>query len=1411
MVAFLAAANVFVLVYSGYTLQQSREHHEQQARLFTQNLSQAVDYSLSNSIEKIDLALKTVADELQQEMARGGVDARKINGMLERFQKRLPEVEGLRVSDAEGTVILGTGVDPQQKASWADREYFPLLRDDANAGLHVSPPRIGKVAKKPIIGFERRYSRPDGSFGGIVAAPVSLEHFNTLLSQFDIHGKSLLVLRDLNLGLIARYSLATSQANAIGSATVSEKLRELVRSGAQAATYDAVLPVDGREWTLTFRRIKSAPMIIVVGSAKEDYLADWRDEVLKAALIAGGFLLLSLLSGWLVLHLQARMARESARNRLYLHHASDGIQILDDQGNLLQASDEFCAMLGYGRDEVIGMNIARWEAGWSEATLRDEVFPGWLRLDAATAFETYHRCKDGTLIDVEVNVAGFEMDGKRCLFASSRDIGDKKRQQQALISSEVQLRQSEERYRLLLQNSPVGILHYDANLVVTYANDRFAEIMHVPPGYMVGLDCSKLEDQSVVAPMRQALAGQTTHYEGPYVTTYGHTRLSISQNCAPIMTPKGEILGGIVILEDATERKRIEENERRQREGLARLNEVAAFSHLPLAEQLQRALAIGNAHLGLEFGIVSHVCGQDYKVVAHVSPPCTIEDGQVFLVANTYCQITLEHEECVAIADMGHSSFRRHPCYQNFQLEAYIGAPVQVGGRIFGTVNFSSPKPYHRDFDDGDREFVSLLARWVGSAIERDQAESQLRLAASVFAHAHEGIMICDAGRKILDVNPTFTEITGYGRDEVLGQTPLILNSGRQDAEFYRMMWATIQEQGHWHGEVWNRRKDGASYAERLTISSVTDDKGQVTRYIGTFSDISLLKRHQAELERLAHYDALTHLPNRALLSDRMTQALAQSKRNGAAVAVCYLDLDGFKAINDELGHDAGDILLIEVGQRLADTVRAGDTVARLGGDEFAILLIDVANRDECERAAIRILRAIAAPVHIKGQERTVSGSLGITLFPDDGADPDTLLRHADQTMYLAKQAGKNRYLLFDSSSSLRARDRQEAIARLQLAVERGELRLHYQPVVDMSQGKVLGFEGLIRWQHPERGLLLPADFLPSTEGTELEEELGRWVLATGLHQLSEWRREGILQRLSLNISSGHLLSPGFADELAAFLASHPDLETRALELEILESAAMTDLEAAIAVFRRCHDMGVDIALDDFGTGHSSLACFRRLPVDTLKVDQVFVQSVLGDSEDLAIVESVVALTRAFNRKLVAEGVESVEIGMLLLHLGCSVGQGYGIARPMPADEVPGWLASFAPNPNWSLPVSRIPREDIPLFMAELEHRAWIRRMGDWLRDEQGNAALPPQDIHQCRFGKWYDGPGKKRLAQFDSFRTVGNLHDAIHGLAHQMVDLCGEGRRDEASQCYEEMTRQRDLLVEQLASLQAEVILEGM
>lgn len=1154
IIAGIVCANFFVIAISLHSLQQSRQQAELRAQTLTQNMAQAVDQSLSNSIEKIDLALRSIADEFERQLAAGKIDRPSIDRFLENYQQRLPEVEGIRVADAEGRVAFGKGVDPEARVSWADRDYFTYLRDHPESGMQFSKPRVGRIAKTYIVGFSRRYNHPDGSFAGVVSAPIALEYFTTFLSAFDLGPGGALVLRDADLGLIARNpALTNGSASIVGNSAVSTELRQLTDSGIASATYFAMVSSDQKARIISFRRIAAAPMIVLAGTAKDDYLADWTTEAYKTGAWVIGFLLLSLLSGSFVLFLLNRITGESLRNRVYLQHASDGIHILDEHGNIVEASDRFCSMLGYARSEVIGMNVADWEALWSREELANEIFPKLLKQPGASTFETRHRKKNGEIIDVEVNVVGIAMDGKKLLYASSREISERKRQQQALETSEARLRESDERYRLLIKNLPVGILHYSPDLVVTLANDRFEEIMKVPKGYADGLDCKTLRDQSVLPAMRQAVTGVASSYEGAYLTSYNGTALWISMACAPLASEQGEILGGIAVIEDITERKRIEVIERRQRESLASLNQISACSHLPIADQLQQALGIGASHLGLEYGIVSRIANDTCHIVAQVSPPGTLHDGQHFPFAETYCQLTIAQQGVVAITEMGRSPYRDHPCYAAFKLETYIGVPFHVGSEIFGTVSFSSPQPYQRSFDESDREFVSLLARWIGAAIERDQAqarlsaseerlhaiienepecvkvlapdgtlvqmnraglamleaenldevnaqglisfvadeyrqafmalgqqvfqgksgilefevlgkhgtrrwlethaaplrdasgsvvsllavtrdttdrrraESELRLAASVFNHAHEGFVICDAGQRILEVNPTFSEITGYSRDEVIGRTTKFLNSGVHPPEFYRDMWQAIENKGFWEGEVWNRRKDGASYAELLNISQVRDSAGKVTHYIGTFSDISVSKAHQTQLEHLAHYDALTDLPNRALLSDRMTQALAQSRRTGALVAVGYLDLDGFKAINDEFGHAAGDILLIEVARRLKETLRTGDTVARLGGDEFVLLMVGIGDIEECELAATRVLSALAAPIKLNGQARSISGSLGIALSPSDDGDPDALLRRADQAMYLAKQRGKNRYQLASGSAEGNAALRHDA------------------------------------------------------------------------------------------------------------------------------------------------------------------------------------------------------------------------------------------------------------------------------------------------------------------------------------------------------------------------------------------------
>jgi diguanylate cyclase (GGDEF)-like protein/PAS domain S-box-containing protein len=583
-----------------------------------------------------------------------------------------------------------------------------------------------------------------------------------------------------------------------------------------------------------------------------------------------------------------------------------------------------------------------------------------------------------------------------------------------------------------------------------------------------------------------------------------------------------------------------------------------------------------------------------------------------------------------------------------------------------------------------------LLFAIIHDVTEQVTAEDALRalierqrLAATVFTHAHEGVIICDPEEKILDVNPMFTQLTGYTREEVLGRTPRVLSSRRHNAAFFRGVWQAVAADGRWEGEVWNRRKDGEAFIVHLAITAVRDDSRVLTHYIGHLSDITLLKHNQETLERLAHHDALTGLPNRTLLADRLEQALARSRRTGSTLAVGYLDLDRFKPINDLYGHDIGDQLLIDVASRLRRTVRAADTVARLGGDEFVIIFADLKGVDECELLAQRVLDVVSAPDAIRGEPVRVTASLGLALFPDDGATPDALLRHADLAMYAAKEQGRNRFHCFEHGSETPVRGNRRERDRLRRALDDDQFVLYYQPKVDLRQGVVVGLEALIRWQHPERGLLGPAAFLPAFNACRLDATLGRWVLRTALAQRSRWFDAGVRARIAVNIAGAHLLSPSFADELGEMLASHSGLCRGCLELEIVESTALVDLDRATAVIEACHALGVTVALDDFGTGYSSLSYLRRLPVDTVKLDQEFVRAMSGGANDVAIVKSVVGLAHAFGRHLVAEGVETAELAALLVELGCDIAQGYSIARPMPAAAVPGWLAAFRPDPAW--------------------------------------------------------------------------------------------------------------------------------
>ncbi|TAK62968.1 GGDEF domain-containing response regulator [Methylobacter sp.] len=550
---------------------------------------------------------------------------------------------------------------------------------------------------------------------------------------------------------------------------------------------------------------------------------------------------------------------------------------------------------------------------------------------------------------------------------------------------------------------------------------------------------------------------------------------------------------------------------------------------------------------------------------------------------------------------------------------------------------------------------------------------NKLHLTSIVFENTLECIMITDAQGDIIDVNPAFSRITGYTREEVLGKNPRFLKSGHHDQPFYAEMWHEINTTGYWSGELWNRTKTGECYPELRSISAVTDTQGIVTHYIGISSDISQIKHHEEQLERIAHYDALTGIPNRLLLADRMRQAIAQAKRDRKMLGVCYLDLDGFKPINDTFGHQAGDSVLVEVARRISNILREGDTIARLGGDEFVVLLPDLNHVEECIATLKRLHESISLPVSIQDHSNSLTASIGVSIFPGDDNDPDVLLRHADQAMYIAKQSGKNRYHLFDPTHDRQSRIYQEAMLRIQQGLDKQEFELYYQPKVDLSTREVVSVEALIRWNHPERGLLLPGEFLTDIRNSELEIRLGEWVIDTALGQLMQWCKEGLILDISVNIDACHLQYEGFVEYLKHRFNAHPGLPSGRLHIEILETAALEDFTTVTATIEACRVMGTRFALDDFGTGYSSLTYLHRLPIDTLKIDQSFVRDMLVDKGDNAIVQGVIALAKAFGLKTVAEGIETMEHFEALLAMGCESGQGYGIARPMPVSDLIRW------------------------------------------------------------------------------------------------------------------------------------------
>jgi len=678
-------------------------------------------------------------------------------------------------------------------------------------------------------------------------------------------------------------------------------------------------------------------------------------------------------------------------------------------------------------------------------------------------------------------------------------------------------------------------------------------------------------------------------------------------------------------------------------------------------------------------------------------------------------------------------------------------------------------------------------------------------------------VVTASAGGEITYINEAACRATGWAASDAIGQRVskvVSLVDGDQVSLGACTCEASKQPkvENYFSEGVALIPKNGVHVKVRGSVSPQILNGGEYNGCVICFSECSQTPAVESdELRWHATHDPLTRLPNRVLLADRFKQALFLATRHESLLAVCMIDLDEFKPINDQYGHAVGDLLLVEVASRIRQHLRQNDTVARLGGDEFVVLLGDVKSKARLFRAIQRLRSAIAEPYLIEGKSLSISCSIGGALYPEDNVDADTLLRHADQAMFVAKQAGRNRVHWFDVKEDQQVNSSQRLISRVKQALENEEFELYYQPKVNMRTGEMVGAEALIRWNHPDDGMIFPLDFLPLIEQNDLIVDIGEWVLSTAMTQLVEWENLGFDWSVSVNIAAKHFHVPSFTSRIKQLLKEFPEVKPEKLEIEILESVALGDIDHVQKIITECQSLGVRFALDDFGTGYSSLSYLKRLPTDVLKIDQSFIRDILDDQEDLALVQAISSLAVTFMREVVAEGVETVEHGALLLRLGCDVAQGYGIARPMPANKVIAWEASFIGYSVWEAwSKSKWNLKAFPLLVAQYDIREWAAKVIGRIED----GTLPIEeavltDSSRCRFGLWYDDYGLKQFGHLGAFKEIDPVHKRLHQFGDEVIQLYANRQVQAAQEHCLDLRKEEAKMFELLDKLQLEVFLD--
>jgi diguanylate cyclase (GGDEF)-like protein/PAS domain S-box-containing protein len=939
---------------------------------------------------------------------------------------------------------------------------------------------------------------------------------------------------------------------------------------------------------------------------------------------------------------QALQSSEAKHMAMYqLLPDAAGITRLAD-GCFLEINPAFLALMGGTREEWLGKTSVA-QSTWAVAAQREQFIQA-LRRDGLVTGLPMQAMRQGQRIECLISARMLQLEGEECLVFVLHDRTDEERTRQELLDLNSVLQQAGRMARLgAWEDEPgKGLVYWSEVCFDIHGLPRDAPL---PQDY-IARHIAPPWQQALRARFRECIRHQVEWSMEMQIVRADGQLLWVRARGEPVVE-NGRVRRMRGVLQDIDEAKRAQERLQATEERFSRLFQLADMP-IGLSRSSDGTYMMLNPAWETLVGIArEEAIGQSAEALGIIDAPqraAMLATASPEGVVRAY-ELTLRArngELRTVLQSMRQVEFDGEQCW------------------LFNVQDISERKRQERQVRE--REELLLLTVSAASLGLWDWNLQTGLMVGDERWHAMRGMPTPDGLR------PPISWTSGAPAEDIARIHAEVARHAEHPATPFDITWHLPLQDGR------------VRWVRNLGKIMAFDSSGLPLRMLGVSMDVTQQREQQEQLQRLAHFDALTALPNRVQLAQRLQEDMQMARRAGRQLGVAYLDLDGFKPVNDRLGHTAGDQLLVRVAARLQAVLRPLDCVARLGGDEFVLLLPGLTSHEACEKALHKIMNAICAPYLLDAERVSITTSIGYTLFPEDDADADTLVRHADQAMYQAKQAGRNRFHRFDAALDRRQREQREQTTRLRQALERKEFVLYLQPKVDMRTGTVMGAEALARWQHPERGLLSPGAFLPVLAGSELEISFGQWVFVEALHMIEALCTQGQRLPLSINVAAQHLQQPGFADWVLAQMARHPLVTPSLVELEVTESAALYDVEHVAAELAQLRECGLSVALDDFGTGYSSLTYLRRLPMDTLKIDQSFVHGMMGDPGDLAIVQGVIGLARSFGHRVIAEGVETAEQGQMLLRMGCTLAQGYCVARPMPFEEFLPWMA------RWTLP-----------------------------------------------------------------------------------------------------------------------------